>query len=29
MTYDRILWLLLGAGLSWREANKLAQELTA
>jgi hypothetical protein len=26
MTYDRALWLLLGAGLSWREAHAIALE---
>lgn len=25
-TYDRVLWLLLGAGLSWREAHEIALE---
>ncbi len=29
MTYDRVLWLLLGAGLSWREADEIASELAS
>jgi hypothetical protein len=29
MTYDRVLWLLLGAGLSWREADEIASEFAS
>lgn len=25
-TYDHVLWLLLGAGLPWSEAHKIAAE---